>query len=214
MQIIRAEMLYAATLNSGIHVGRTRAQAMTHAMKILRKYAGNIPVIACGVPLGSAFGIVEFCSVTPDLSQSWHGRTTLRCRKSLRERESTEMAVKTAISRRHLDLRAFSSDMGSFTLRKYRGRMSAAEQITLFKASNIFSSLITGSDSLGAYNAESLDRFLSAVSSRPVRRNDKSVLEVNVTDDGLRVDYVLHGVRYEEKLELVKSLELNPRSGH
>jgi hypothetical protein len=214
MQVIRAEMLYVAALNSGVQAGRTRAQAMTHAMKILRKYAGNIPIIACGVQLGSAFGLVEFCSVTPDLSQSWHGKTTLRCRKSLRERESTEMAVMTAITRRHLDLRAFSSDMGSFTLRRYRGRMAAIEQITLFKACNIFSSLITGSDSLGAYNAESLDRFLSAVSSRPVRRNDRSVLGVTVRDDGLRVDYMLHGVKSEEKLEQVKNLEINPRSGH
>lgn len=208
IQIIRAEMLYAASLNSGIHTGRTRAQAMDHAVMLLRRYAGSIPVIACGIPLGSAFGRFEYCSVTPDLSQSWTGRKTLWCSRYLRERESTENAVKTAINRRHLDLRAFSSDIGSFTLRKYRGRMIAGEQLTLFRTCNIFGSLITGSDSLGAYNADSLERFTDAVSSRPIRRNDRSITEVITGEEGVIVRYMLHGVQYEEKLELITDLNI------
>lgn len=214
MQIVRADMLYAAALNSGPATGRTRAQAMSYAMDILRKYTGDIPLIACGVPLGSVFGLVEFCSIAPDLSQSWSGKTNCRCTKHLRERESTENAIRTAIARRHLDLHAFSSDIGSFTLRRYRGRLLIPEQLTLFKACNIFSSLITGSDSLGAYNAETLERFLTAVSSRPIRRSDKNVLDVAACDEGIKVNYILHGVRCEDDLELISSLELNPRSDH
>ncbi len=211
MQIIRADMLYAACLNGGRHSGRTRAQAMDHAMKMLRRYTGDTPLIACGAPLGSTFGLVEYCSVTPDLSQNWNGKTDLRCQKALRERESTYNAIRTAVTRRHLDLRAFSSDTGSFTLRKYRADMKSDEQITLFKVCNIFGSLITGSDSLSAYNAESLDRFLDAVSSRPVRRNDRTILGVSVKDGCLHVEYMLHGVRHEESIGLVTSLELDPR---
>ena len=208
MQIIRADMLYAAAMSGGRSHGRTRAQAMAHGLEILRRSAGNVPVIACAVPLGSAFGIVEHCSVAPDLSPNWNGSTDLRCRESLRERESTRNAVISAISRRHLDLRAFSSDIGSFTLRRYRGRLAVKEQLSLFKTCNIFSSFFTGSDSLGAYNASMLELYLSAVSSRPIRRGDRSSVEISNHDEGLKVRYNLHGTQLEETLEIVKNLDI------
>ncbi|MHB8964308.1 MAG: alpha-galactosidase [Saccharofermentanales bacterium] len=208
MEFIRADMLFAAGLNSGNEARRTRAQAMEHALLLLRDYAGAIPVDACGVTLGNCFGLFEYCSVTPDLSSGWHGRASLFCRNSLREKESTLHAVITAINRRHLDSRAFSSDPGSFTLRKYRSGLTAREQDILFRTCKIFGGLFYGSDSIGAYNADTLEKFREAAAGRPSRRHDREIAGVLLKDDSILVSYTQNGIECEESIALKTDLYL------
>ncbi|MHB1452826.1 MAG: alpha-galactosidase [Saccharofermentanales bacterium] len=208
IEFIRADMLFAAALNSGTDAGRTRAQAMDHALHLLRSFAGSVPVDACGATLGSCFGLFEYCSVTPDLSPGWRGRSSFLYGKGLRERESTLHAVTTAISRRHLDSRAFSSDPGSFTLRKYRSGLTSAEQDILFKTCDIFGGLFCGSDSIGAYNADMLEKFREAAAGRPSRRNDRKIERVSLKDNAILVDFMLNGVQCEEAIELRSDLYL------
>lgn len=205
MEIIRADMLFAASLNSGYHVKRTRAQAMDQAMNILKKYAGDAKLITCAIPLGSAFGLTEYCSVTPDLSISWKEKNNFTYS---RERESTLQAIKNAITRRHLDCRAFSSDIGSFTLRKYRMKLTKEEKFSFFKVSNIFSSLITGSDRLSAYDDEALQTFIEAIALHPSRHYDKKILSVLFKDESIFVEYLLNGVKKKNKINFVSDLNI------
>ncbi len=208
MEFIRADMLFAAGLHSGAAVRRTRAQAMDHAMRLLRECAGDIPLAAGGAPLGSCFGLAEYCSVAPDLSDDWLGRPAGLCGDAVRERGSTFHAIKTAAARWHLGSRAFSADPGCFSLRKYHCRLSPEEQDDLFTACRVLGGLLCGSDSIGAYGAETLEKFRSALAERPLRRYDKKILRVWVREGMVTVTYVLNGVRREESFSLLTDLSL------
>ncbi len=191
IQLLKLDFLYAAGLNSGRHVKRTRAQAVHHAMSLLHKICGPIPVIACGVPLGSVFGLFEYCSVTPDLSSGWDGPNAFLVRKNVRERESTLNALQCAIARRHLDGRAFSSDPGSFSLRKFKRNLTSKEQESLFKTCIIFGGLISNSDSIGTYSADALNQYRLAIAHKSTRYHDKKVLSVKKAGGAYHVHYTL-----------------------
>lgn len=202
IQILKMDFLYAAGLHSGSYVKRTRAQAVNHALGLVRDAAGSVPVIACGVPLGSAIGIVEYCSVAPDLSPEWDGPVSLFTCKSIRERESTRSAVISTIGRRHLDGRAFSCDPGSFTLRKFKNRLRPSEQESLYKTCIIFGGLISNSDSIGSYSADALDQYRVALAHKATRFNHKRVLSIERTDHSVKVKYALRNELREDLIDL------------
>ena len=202
ISILKFDFLYAAGLHSGPYVKRTRAQAVHHALDLLRKFAGPVPVIACGVPIGNAIGRFEYCSVAPDLSSGWDGSNPFFVGKNIRERESTLGAIKSAIARRHLDSRAFSCDPGSFSLRKYKNNLSAREQESLFKTCIIFGGLISNSDSIGSYSADALDLYRLAIAHRSTRSHDKNVLSVEKTPKAYNVQYVLRGELHRDSISL------------
>lgn len=205
IEVLKMDFLYAAGFNSGDHCKRTRAQAVFHALNLLKEYAEDTPVIACGVPLGSCFGLFEYCSVSPDLSADWDGSRSRFLLKSIRERESTQNAITTSIARRHLDGRAFSSDAVAFSLRKYKIRITGMQQEALFKTSIIFGGLICGSDSIGSYSGDLLETYRQAIVHRCSRSNDKRVLSVKNVEQAIVVKYVL---KNEFKEDLIPGVQL------
>ena len=137
-EVLKLDFLYAATLHGGKGFGRTRAQAMDYALKIIRKYAGDTPIIACALPVASGFGLFEHVSVAPELSAKWvKTKKGVFCRNA-REIESVYNAILTSITRRHLDTRAFGSDTCTFSLRKYKTKLSAVQQEALYETGIIF----------------------------------------------------------------------------
>lgn len=202
VQLFKFDFLYAAGLHSGVYVKRTRAQAMSHALCLLRLETGNIPVIACGTPIGSAIGLFEYCSVAPDLSPGWDGPNSFFVTNSVRERESTLSAIRSSIARRHLDGRAFSSDPGSFSLRKFKIKLTAKEQEALFKTCIIFGGLISNSDSVGSYSTDALDLYRLAITHKATRFHDKRVLLVEKSDKSYRVKYALRNELHEDTISL------------
>ncbi|MHB1484765.1 MAG: alpha-galactosidase [Saccharofermentanales bacterium] len=202
IMILKFDFLYAAGLNSGDYVKRTRAQAIKYALSILRSAAGKIPVIACGVPVGSAFGLFEYCSVAPDLSSGWNGPNPIFVGKNVRERESTLSAIKSAIGRRHLDGRAFSSDPGSFTLRKFKRKLNSNQQEGLFKTCIIFGGLISNSDSIGSYSSSALEQYRKAIIHKASRFNNKRVLSVSERNRSIHVKYTLRNDLFEDDINL------------
>lgn len=203
VKILKFDFLYSAGLNSGVELKRTRAQAIDHALSLLREISGQIPLIACGVPIGSAIGLFEYCSVTPDLSSGWDGPNPFFVGKNIRERESTSNAIKSAISRRHLDGRAFSCDPGSFSLRKFKRNLSTTEQEALFKTCIIFGGLISNSDSIGAYSADALDQYRLAIAHKATRFHDKRVLSVEKSGRTFKVKYALRNELHEDSISLI-----------
>jgi len=202
IELLKFDFLYTAGLHSGSYVKRTRAQAMRHALEMLREFSGPVPVIVCGVPLGSAMGLFEYCSVAPDLSSGWDGPNSFLVGKNARERESTLGAIKSTIARRQLEGRAFSCDPGSFSLRKFKNNLSTLEQEALFKTCIIFGGLISNSDSIGSYSADALNQYRLAIAHRPTRSHDKKVLSVEKTERAYQVQYVLRNELHEDTISL------------
>ena len=204
--LLKFDFLYVAGLHSGIDFKRTRAQAISHALDLLRKFSDPLPVIACGVPIGSAVGLFEYCSVTPDLSPGWDGPNPFLTGKNIRERESTLGAITSAVGRRHLDSRAFSCDPGSFSLRRFKNRLTSREQEALFKTCIVFGGLISNSDSIGSYSADALNQYRLAIAHRATHLHDKNVLSVERTGKAFVVNYLLRS----ELKETTITLSLGP----
>jgi len=204
-EILKVDFLYAASLNAGKGFGRTRAQAMEHALGIIRRYAGQTPVIACAVQLASAFGLFEHVSVAPELSAKWEKHSRGAFCGMMREKESVYNAIQTSITRRHLDSRAFGSDACTFSLRKYRTKLSNVQQESLYKTAIVFGSLISSSDSIGSYSSDLLSKYRTAINHRSKMSVDKKILKVISSEDGILVEYFLKG---EVKIAKIPDMEI------
>lgn len=202
--ILRLDHLYAAALAGGRD--RTRAQAMADAMDVLREGMGDRPMIACGVPLGSAMGVAEYVSVGADLSESWDPGAPGR--RGFRERESTDSCLRSVMARRHLDGRAFMADPGVFSMRTLPGRGASDDREALFQVCTLFGGFLCTAENIGTCSLQALDRFRTAIARRGSRPRDKRILDVEALspDDGgrrrFRVRYRLKGVDCQEEIVL------------
>ncbi len=159
-ELVKLDFLYAASLHH--RQGRPRAERMRSAMEFLRECAGEKFILGCGVPLASAFGLVEYCRIGADVHLSWEHRLLAWLRN--RERVSTRIALASTIGRRNLDGRAFLSDPDVFILRDDSAvKLSREEQCTLLLCNRLFGSLIFCSDQISAYSPQAAALFFNAL---------------------------------------------------
>lgn len=112
--LLKADFLYAACMMP--HGGMNRGELMADAMRLLRTGAGDDTLIlGCGVPLGSAFGIVDYCRIGCDVGLDWDDLPYMRGLH--RERVSTRLSLRNTRYRAPLDGRAFGNDPDVFFLR-------------------------------------------------------------------------------------------------
>jgi alpha-galactosidase len=181
--LVKLDFLYGACIAG--RTDRTRGQVMTEAMAFLRELCGDKKILGCGVPLGPAFGRVEYCRIGPDVGHEW-GNTITRG-THLREGISTIVALENAIGRRHLGGRVFQNDPDVFFLRDLtfaherfdpfvllqelrhgkRRPLTERERYTLFLLNHVLGGLVFTSDDLDDYDAATLDLYLSAFPLRP-----------------------------------------------
>lgn len=141
-RFFKLDFLYAAC-SVPLH-GKSRAMLMYEAMDFLREELRDCYILGCGVPLGSAFGKVDYCRIGQDVSLEDDGPWYMRlCH---RERVSTRLAIRNTIARAHLDHRAFGNDPDVFILRKVR--LSEAVQKQLFETNAAYGSLLLTSDDI------------------------------------------------------------------
>ena len=147
-ELVKLDFLYAAAL--GHHPTKTRGQRCAEAMDFLRSCVNDKMILGCGVPLGSAFGKVEYCRIGPDISLDWVGSWY----HSLihREQISTRNAVLNSIGRRHLDHRAFLNDPDVFLLRNTNIKMTDSQKEVLAQVNHLFGSLLFTSDLVSDYD--------------------------------------------------------------
>jgi len=155
--MVKLDFLYAVCIQP--REDKTRGEIMAEAMGFLRKISGNKIILGCGVPLASAFGLVEYCRIGSDVSLSWEHRDATIVH--YRERVSTINAIVSTIGRRHLDGHVFLNDPDVFILRKNGHYLTEEMQHTLFLINLIFGSLIFTSDNIGEYTEEELKIYLS-----------------------------------------------------
>ena len=157
--LVKLNNLYAAAMFPSN--GMSRGQKMHSAMKFLRECCGGKLMFADHVPLMSAFGVADYCSVTCDAVTD-KLPAYIRA-KSFRESPSVKNAANDMVFRRHLNNRAFLSATCTLSLdekqRFLDGNLNNAEQNLLCSLAGLFSSVIITTDNVATYNQKQKRRF-------------------------------------------------------
>ena len=151
-QIVKLDFLFAACIHPPVQ--KTRGQVMHEVMAFLRRLVGDRWILACGVPLGTCFGMVEYCRIGADIHLQWEHRFLRFLR--MRERVSTIVALRTVIGRRQLNGRAFHNDPDVFLLREHNIQLSTPQQYTILLLNTLLGHLLFTSDNLSKYSEEQL----------------------------------------------------------
>ncbi|MGE5585812.1 MAG: glycoside hydrolase family 36 protein [Bacillota bacterium] len=186
--MVKLDFLYAAALIP--RDGKPRGQVMTEALDFLRKAVGDRVILGCGVPLGPAFGRMDYCRVGSDVAPVWDDRL-LRW-LGYRERVSTANSLASAIGRWHLNGNVFGSDPDVFILRNKGNRLSPDQRYTLFLLNHIFGTLVFTSDNIDTYSEQELEIYLSQF---PVV--EKSIRHVERSGDVCHVEFTIDNRQYE-----------------
>ena len=195
--LVKLDFLYTVCLLP--RRDKTRGTIMAEAMQFFRECAGDKLILGCGVPLGSSFGLADYCRIGCDIGLDWDDNAFMRL--LIRERISTRNAISDTITRRQLNGRAFLNDPDVFLLRNNNLKLTSVQKHTLFTVNYLFGSLLFTSDNTGEYDAAKWELF--NMTGREVTRT--------IT----RVEYYRNGlieVFYEEDGEKRLAL-INPGKG-
>lgn len=150
--MVKLDFLYAAIISQ--KPDKTRGEVMYDAMKFIREIVGDKLILGCGVPLGCAFGLVDYCRIGSDVALMWEDKIL----KGLhyRERVSTINSITSSIGRRHLNGRAFLNDPDVFIIRSTGNKLTKDQRYTLLLINLIFGGLVFTSDNINEYSEEEL----------------------------------------------------------
>ena len=148
--MLKLDFLYAVCIQP--RENKTRGQVMSAAMDFLRTAAGDQLLLGCGVPLGSAFGKVDYCRIGADIHLKWEHQFLKLLRN--RERVSTILSLRSTIGRRQLNGRAFHNDPDVFILRDANNKLTLDQQYSILLINNLLGNLLFTSDFIGDYGAE------------------------------------------------------------
>jgi alpha-galactosidase len=187
-EIVKLDFLFAACLQPP--TGITRGQAMHGAMEWLRKQAGDRQILACGVPLGSCFGLVDYCRIGGDIHTSWEHPLLAFFRH--RERVSTIASLRTTLGRWQLNERAFQNDPDVFILRKDGQKLTPAQQRTLLIINVLCGNLLFTSDDPNEWTAESL-----AVFEEVMEYHSAKILSIiELSTDVFQIDFLKNDQKF------------------
>jgi alpha-galactosidase len=155
--MVKLDFLYAVAVLP--RPNKTRGQVMSEALEFLQRLVGDKIMLGCGVPLGSAFGKMDYCRIGADIHLSWEHKL-LKFLKN-RERVSTIVALRTVLGRWQLNGRAFHNDPDVFILREKNHQLTDIQQDTVVKINCLLGNLLFTSDFLGDYTEGSLQQYKS-----------------------------------------------------
>ena len=142
-KLLKVDFLYAACKVP--HGGKNRGELMADAMQLLRAGVGeDALILGCGVPLASAFGVVDYCRIGCDVGLDWDDAPYMRGLH--RERVSTRLSLRNTRNRAPLDGRAFGNDPDVFFLRDDVKLTEARRDELLFDDARFGSVLLTSDD--------------------------------------------------------------------
>lgn len=174
--MVKLDFLYAVCLLP--REDKTRGQIMTEAMEFLRECVQDKKILGCGVPLGPAFGLVDYCRIGCDVSLAWDDKFYMRMLH--RERISTRNAILNAIGRRQLNNRAFLNDPDVFLLREDNIRLNQNQKETLALVNHLFGSLLFTSDNLRNYTDRQFVIF-----DRTMQKSSRTIMKAECSRSGL-----------------------------
>jgi len=158
--LVKLDFLYSAAPHptlAGSNYGESRGSRMVRAMKLLREWCGDKLILGCGVPLGPAFGLVDYCRVGCDASLDWNNTRMMRLVNN--EIVSTRNAICDSYYRRQLDGRAFLNDPDVFFLREDNIKLTPEERLMHAKVCAQYGSFLLTSDNMGEYDKQQLSDY-------------------------------------------------------
>lgn len=186
--LLKLDFLFAVCLAPP--AGKTRGQVMHEAMLFLRNLAAGKRILACGVPLGTSFGLVDYCRIGGDIHLKWeHRLLAFLCH---RERVSTIASLRSTLHRWPLNGRAFHNDPDVFILRSDHQHLSPVQQQTVLVINVLLGNLLFTSDDVGEYTPEQSSEFMEALALRGSR-----ILAVTELENDLYcIHFEYHSERY------------------
>ena len=130
---------------------------MIRIMELIRSWAEDKAILACGVPLMPCFGLVEYSRIGCDVGLTWRDRPFER--QTHRERVSTENSLMDTISRRHLNGRVFGSDPDVFFLREENLELTEDQKHVLASVNALMGTVFLTSDDPGKYTDEQIKKY-------------------------------------------------------
>jgi alpha-galactosidase len=195
--MVKLDFLYAACIVP--QNGKTRGQVMHDIMDFFRRVAGEKIILACGVPLASAFGKVEFCRIGADIHMAWDHQQLAFLKN--RERVSTWVSLRTTLGRWQLNNRFFHSDPDVFILRKDNNQLTDTQRATIFMVNTLLGNLLFCSDDLSAYPPETMVEYKKIFTAF-----ERQILKIQIVQNDV---YAIH-FRAGEK-NSVCYVNLNPK---
>ncbi|MBR4223526.1 MAG: alpha-galactosidase [Oscillospiraceae bacterium] len=180
--LIKADFLYAACIIP--REDRTRGQVMHDAMALLRELCGDMAMLACGVPLASAFGVAEYCRIGCDVSLDWDDKFYMR--HMHRERPSTKNSMQNTVFRRQLSGRAFVNDPDVFLLRDDHTSMTWEQRSALARLNALCGGVLFTSDDMSVYKDRQREELTEIMR---IRSCDKHVIAADLDRGELTVTY-------------------------
>lgn len=153
--LFKLDFLYSACLLP--REDKTRAEVMEDAMNLLRELIGDKEILACGVPIYSAFGKCDYCRIGCDIGLDWDDKFYMRYFH--RERISTKNAINNSIYRQHLDTHTFYNDPDVFLLRDTNIGLSQSQKETLFWINHLFGTVLFTSDDISLYGEKEWELY-------------------------------------------------------
>lgn len=209
--MVKLDFLYAVCLIP--KKDKTRGTIMTEAMEFLRECIGDKLILGCGVPLGPAFGKVDYCRIGCDVSLDWDDKFFMKLLH--RERVSTLNAIRNSIGRRQLNGRAFLNDPDVFLLRDDNITLTKTQKKTLSIVNHIFGSLLFTSDNIKKYDASNhiafdniMDLKLRKIENVSCYKN--GITEIIYTEDMVKYLGIINlsdkEINYDNKITIVKEI--------
>lgn len=146
----KLDFLYAAAMIKSSRF--TRAEMMRFGMKFLREVLSDKLILGCGVPLSSAFNLVDYCRIGPDVSLEFDDKAYMR--PMHRERISTRITLQNTIFRQCMDGSVFLCDPDVFLLRDDNIKLSKEQKEALVTINHLCGSVYMTSDDPGTYDDE------------------------------------------------------------
>lgn len=194
-ELVKLDFLYATAITP--RNNKSRGEIMCDAMDFLRECVGDKLILGCGVPLGPAFGKVDFCRIGCDIGLDWDDKWYMRLLH--RERVSTKNAIISSIGRRQLNGRAFLNDPDVFLLRDTNIKLNNMQKETLAFVNKLFGSLLFTSDNIKDYSSQQKEVFKKCM-------NLNRIEIVSVEQDinlNTKVMYIEEGDKFEGNIDIL-----------
>lgn len=193
-KLLKLDFLYAVCIQP--RPDKTRGQIMADAIEFIRDCIGDAKILACGVPLASVFGKVEYCRIGCDVSLDFDDKPYMRI--AHRERISTKNSILNSVFRRQLNGRAFLNDPDVFMLRDDENTMTPAQRQMLAEVNGMTGGVLFTSDDMAVYDEDKL-RLVQRM--RNLRRYAE-VTGAELRGEGLVITLKRGGKRYTRKYKI------------
>lgn len=144
--------------------GKSRAEIMFDAMKLLRFACGDKFILGCGVPLAPSFGLVDACRIGCDVNPYYANKLPHKIHLN-DEFPSAQMTINNSIYREHLNGRAFICDPDVFFLRDINLDYTAEQKALLLAINHICGDVLLMSDNVADYSEETSELFKKVVAA-------------------------------------------------